>query len=134
MNFEEAKSKVIKYLGISKKTEYEVKMKLKRLNVDENNIDKVITYLLELDYINDLDYVDSYIRQSVRMSKYSIYEISEKLKAKGIKSNILDNKLDILKASNYEEKIIEKIINSKSKNMDEEKVKQYLYRRGFKEI
>lgn len=134
MDFEEAKYKAIKYLGISKKTEYEVEMKLKRLNIDENIIDKVIKYLLELDYINDLDYVNSYIRQNVRMLKYSVYEISEKLKAKGINSNILENKIDTLRSSNYEEKIIDKIVNSKSKNMDEEKIKQYLYRRGFKKI
>ena len=134
MNFEEAKFKAVKYLGISKKTEYEVLIKLKRLDVDKNIIDKVIVYLSEFGYINDLDYVESYIRQSERMLKYSIYEIEEKLKSKGIKSDIIENKLDALASSNYENKIIEKIINTKSKNSDEYKIKQYLFRRGFKNI
>lgn len=134
MEFEEAKSKAIKYLGISKKTEYEVIMKLKRANIDEYIIDKVIKYLVELGYINDVDYVDSYIRQSKRMLKYSIYEITEKLKIKGINSIIIDSKLNILSSSDYETLVVEKIFNVKSKMMDEDKIKQYLYRRGFKRL
>ena len=132
MNFEEAKFKAVKYLGISKKTEQEVTLKLKRLDVDEFIIDKVIRYLAEYGYINDSDYVDSYIRQNKRMLKYSIYEITEKLKAKGIKKDILEDKLDLLASSEYEKEIIKKIINAKSKTVDEYKIKQYLYRRGFK--
>ncbi|MDD2376551.1 MAG: regulatory protein RecX [Clostridia bacterium] len=132
MDFEEAKFKAIKYLGISKKTEYEVIIKLKRLEVDENIIDKVIRYLSEFGYINDIDYVNSYIKQNERILKYSIYEIKEKLKLKGIKKDILENKLNFLVSSKYEDKIIEKIFNTKSKSLDENKIKQYLYRRGFK--
>jgi regulatory protein len=134
MEFEEAKFKAIKYLGLSKKTKYEVILKLKRLNVDENIIDKVITYLVDIGYIDDLDYIDSYIRQNERMLKYSIFEISEKLKSKGISSDIIEDKLNNLILNNYEKQVIEKIVCSKSKTMDEDKVKQYLYRRGFKNI
>jgi len=134
MNFEEAKFKAVKYLGISKKTEYEVVLKLKRLDVDINIIDKVIKYLSQYNYIDDIDYVDSYIRQNERMLKYSIYEISQKLKAKGVKSYIIDSKMETLISSKYEKKIIEKIISTKSKSSDENKIKQYLYRRGFKSI
>lgn len=45
MNFEEAKQKAIKYIGISKKTIYEVKQKLNRLGYNQDIIDKVISYL-----------------------------------------------------------------------------------------
>ncbi|MDF2866076.1 MAG: hypothetical protein K0R72_894 [Clostridia bacterium] len=132
MEFEEAKFKAIKYLGISKKTEYEVEMKLKRLNIDEKIINKVIQYLIEINYINDLDYVESFIRQNEKMLKYSIYEISEKLKVKGVNSDLIEDRLNNLSFKNYENSVIEKIINSKSKNMDIEKINQYLFRRGFK--
>ncbi len=132
MEFEEAKFKAIKYIGLSKKTEYEVIMKLKRSDVDDNIIDKVIKYLLEIKYINDLDYTDSYIIQNEKMLKYSVYEISEKLKSKGINLDIIENKLNKLLINSYEQEVIKKIISSKSKTMDENKIKQYLYRRGFK--
>jgi len=132
MNFEEARFKAIKYLGISKKTEYEVITRLKKLDTDMTIIDKVIKYLSELGYINDIDYVDSYIRQNERMLKYSIYEISEKLKAKGIKNDIIEDKFESLVLNKYEKKVIEKIVSTKSKTLDEIKIKQYIYRRGFK--
>jgi SOS response regulatory protein OraA/RecX len=85
MDFEEAKFKAIKYVGISKKTKYEVTSKLKKIGVEGKVITDVLKYLEELDYVNDLDYVDSYIRQNIRSQKYSIYEITEKLKVKGNK-------------------------------------------------
>lgn len=131
MDFELAKFKAIKYIGISKKSEYEVIMKLKGLNVSEDIVSKVIDYLNELGYINDLDYVDSYIRQSLRMQKYSIFEIREKLKAKGIKSNLIDDRIESNIPEEYEKKIVEKIYNVKAKTLDDQKLKQYLYRRGF---
>jgi len=134
MDFEEAKFKALKYIGISKKSKYEVLLKLKRLGIKEEISSKVIKYLSEYKYIDDLDYVDSYIRQNERMLKYSIYELSQKLKIKGIKSDIIENKLEVLASSKYEKTIIKKIISTKSKTLDENKIKQYLYRRGFKNI
>lgn len=131
MDFELARFKAIKYIGISKKSEYEVIMKLKGLNVSEDIVSKVIEYLNELGYINDLDYVDSYIRQNLRMQKYSIFEIREKLKAKGIKSIFIDDRIQSDIPEEYEKKVVEKIANVKSKTLDEQKLRQYLYRRGF---
>ena len=131
MDFELARFKAIKYIGISKKSEYEVIMKLKGLNVSEDIVSKVIEYLNELGYINDLDYVDSYIRQNLRMQKYSIFEIREKLKAKGIKSIFIDDRIQSDIPEEYEKKVVEKISNVKSKTLDEQKLRQYLYRRGF---
>jgi regulatory protein len=134
MDFEEAKFKALKYIGISKKSKYEVLLKLKRLGAEEEVSNKVTKYLSEYGYIDDVDYVESYIRQNERMLKYSIYELSEKLRAKGIKSDIIENKLGDLASSKYEKTIIKKIISTKSKTLDENKIKQYLYRRGFKNI
>lgn len=131
MDFELAKFKAIKYIGISKKTEYEVITRLRKSNVDDDIIYKVIDHLNEFGYINDEDYVDSYIRQNLRFQKYSIFEIREKLKAKGIKSSLIDNKIKTNIPDDYEQEVIEKIYNVKSKKLDEAQIKQYLYRRGF---
>ncbi len=134
MGFEEAKFKAIKYIGISKKTRFEVMTKLKNMYIEDKIINKVLDYLIELNYINDLDYVDSYIRQNIRLEKYSIFEITEKLKIKGINQSIVDDRIDKLLPSDYEDIVIRKITNIKSKTLDNIKLKQYLYRRGFKNI
>ena len=134
MSFEVAKEKALRYLVTAKKTEYEVRNKLKKSNFEESIIDDVISYLKDLDYINDNDYIDAYIRQCMRLQNYSIYEIKNKLLQKGIKKDIIDKKLEVLRQSNYEQELVNKLLNSKLKNMEEIKQKQYLYRRGFSNI
>ena len=126
-----ARDKAIRYIGISKKTEYEVVKKLKGLKVASSVIEQEIQYLKELGFINDEDYVKSYIKQCSKMQNYSIYEISNKLLQKGIKASIIEQEIDVLKDTEYELKVIAKLINGKLKSYDEIKQKNYLYRRGF---
>lgn len=132
MDFEVAKEKAIRYIGISRKTEYEVFQKLKKLKFDDEIINKVIEYIKNLNYLNDHEYVDAYIRQCMRLQNYSIYEIKNKLLQKCIKKDIIDEKLEVLYESDYEKNVVEKLLKGKLKNTDDEKRKAYLYRRGFK--
>lgn len=131
MDFETAKIKAIKYIGISKKTEMEVKNKLTSLKCEEEVIEKVIKYIFDLGYINDLEYTDAYIRQNMRLLKLSIYEIKQKLLQKGIKKYIIEEKIMPLYDTDYEKNVIEKLYSSKFKNMEELKIKKYLYSKGF---
>lgn len=132
MDYIYLKEKAIKYIGISKKTEFEVRKKLKSISDDEETIDKVISYLKELGYIDDLDYIKSYIRQNVNMLKYSKYELKQKLLQKGIKASIIEEKFETELPFDYERNVIYKLVNGKLKNYDDIKKKEYLYRRGFK--
>ena len=127
-----AREKAIKYIGISKKTEYEVRQKLKRLQVTSSVIDEEIDYLKELGYIDDKDYARSFVKQCYKMMQYSIYEIKNKLLQKGVNASIIEEELELLIASDYELNTIEKLKNGKLKSYDEERLKAYLYRRGFK--
>lgn len=132
MDFETSKAKAIKYIGISKKTEQEVRNKLFSLKLDEEMIDKVIFYLIDNCYIDDLNYVDAYIRQNMRLFKFSIYELKQKLLQKGIKKDIIEEKFNVLYESDYESQVIKKMYDSKFKNMDDIKIKKYLYSKGFR--
>lgn len=131
-NYLIAKEKAIKYIGISKKTKYEVSQKLKKLNMSESIINKVLKELKALDYINDNKYIISYIRQNIRYMKYSIYEIKQKLLQKGIDVSIIELKLEEMLPKDYENNIIEKLKTTKLKDYEPIKQKEYLYRRGFK--
>ena len=132
MSFELAKEKAIRYIVIAKKTELEVRKKLEKCNFEKDIIEDVVNYLTKLGYIDDYDYVDAYIRQCMRLLNYSIYEIRNKLFQKGIKKDIIEEKLQRLYEANYEKKLIEKLLNGKLKSMEKIKQKQYLYRRGFR--
>lgn len=127
-----ARDAAIRYVGISKKTEYEVKQKLKRLKVSSSVIEQEMEYLKELGYIDDLDYVQSYLRQCEKLKQYSIYEITNKLLQKGIKASIIEQEIDSLKESDYELRVIEKLNKGKLKSYDDIKKQNYLYRRGFR--
>lgn len=134
MNFEQAKEKAVKYLVLTLRTENEVRNKLKKLNVEEDIIEQVIEYLKGINYINDSNYIEAYIRQCIKIPKYSKYEIKMKLLQKGIDKSFLEEKLEKYDMQEYERKIIEKLKESKLKDMDQIKQKAYLYRRGFNVI
>lgn len=132
MSFELAKEKAIRYIVVAKKTESEVIKKLEKLGFETEIIEDVIKYLANLGYIDDNDYVDAYIRQCMRLLNYSIYEIKNKLLQKGIKKDIIEEKLQKLYESDYEKQLIQKLLNGKLKSMEKLKQKQYLYRRSFR--
>ncbi len=132
MDYETAKEKAVRYLVLALRTEEEVKNKLRKLNVEEDIIVQVTEYLKSIGYINDEKYVEAYIRQCINIPKYSKYEIRMKLIQKGINKEILSEKLEELDNCDYENKLIDKLLKGKLKNMEPLKQKAYLYRRGFR--
>ena len=132
MEFEVAKEKAVRFIGISKKTANEVETKLKKLNISNDTINEVVEYLKGLGYIDDVDYVKAYIRQCIKMQKYSIYEIKQKLLIKGISRELILEFVDELYSTDYESKVIQKLLSGKLSSMEQEKQKNYIYRRGFK--
>lgn len=136
MEFEIAKGKAIAYIVRSRKTENELRLKLKKLGYNQEVIQDVIYYFKDLGYIGDEEYVDAYMRQCMRLKSYSLFEIKNKLLQKGIKKDIIEKKLGVFQDNfpDYEKEIINKLLNSKLKNMEDLKKKQYLFRRGFKNI
>lgn len=134
MELDIAKERAIAYLMRSKKTSNEVTMKLKKLGFTEEIVQEVISYFIKLGYIDDNEYVDAYIRQCMRLQNYSLFEIKNKLLQKGVKKDIIEDKLQVLEDSDYEKELVKKLINGKLKNMDDIKQRQYLFRRGFKNI
>lgn len=131
MEFEEAKERAVRYLVLALRTQREVENKLRKLKVNDEIIFQVVEYLKDIGYIDDLKYVDAYLRQCISIPKYSVYEIKMKLLQKGIDKELLQKKLSKFNSKNYEEKLVEKLLNGKLKNMEPIKQKAYLYRRGF---
>lgn len=131
MNFDEAKEKAVRYLVLQLRTEEEVKNKLRKLNVEEEIIIEVTEYLKSIGYIDDVKYVEAYLRQCISIPKYSVYEIKMKLIQKGVNKNLVSEKLEEFDGYNYEKSLINKFLNGKLKNMEPLKQKAYLYRRGF---
>ena len=132
MNFEQAKERAVRYTALSRKTDYEVRRKLKQLNVDEDIISKVSEYLKQLGSIDDVAYTEAFLRQSFKMEKLSVFEMKQKLLSKGIDKELIDEKLCDYDVVDYEKRVVSRLVNGKLSSYDDDKSKSYLYRKGFR--
>ena len=131
--FDEAKTKVMKYIVYKKRTENEVRTKFQN-DIEENMLDDIIEYLKEAKYIDDKDYIAKMVNNIMMLKNISITELKYKLMAKGIDKNLIEDYIyeneDELKE--YEVKSASNIIEKK-KNLEEIEIKNYLLKKGFKQ-
>ena len=130
--FDEAKTRVLKYILYKKRTENEIKTKFGK-TYQEELLEDVIEYLKEAGYINDDEYVLKTVNQICALKNLSIKEIRYKLLAKGISKDKIDdymseNRKEMLE---YEEKSASTVAYKKSSSMGKEEIKNYLIKKGY---
>ena len=132
--FDNQKTKILKYIMYKKRTEYEVRTKFKN-QIDEDMLDDIIEYLKEANYINDYEFIKKQVNEYMLLKTMSIKEIRYKLYGKGLDKKLIEKYIDenYERLQEYENKCIEKIKTKKSQTMDEQEIQQYLYRKGYKE-
>ena len=131
--FDKGKTKILKYILYKKRSENEVRRKFAK-ELDENMLEDIIEYLKEAKYINDNDYIRRTVNNFIILKNLSIKELKYKLLAKGLKKNdiedyIYENKEEL---EEYEIKSISNIICKKSLSMEQDEIKQYLLKKGYK--
>ena len=130
--FDEKKTRVMKYIVFKKRTEYEVRNKFNGL-IEENMLEDIIQYLKDAKYLNDKEYIEKAINNFKTLKNLSLKEIKYKLLQKGLnKSDIeeymYENKEEL---NEYEKQSARNIINKKQKEMEQEEIKQYLLKKGY---
>ena len=127
------KTKVFKYITYKKRTEQEVRNKFKG-QIEEQMLEEIIEYFKEAKYIDDYEFVEKQVREYMNLKTMSITEIKYKLLTKGIDKNIIENYIskNEEELEEDEKKCIEKIKLKKAGTMEEQELKQYLYRKGYK--
>ena len=131
--FDREKTKVLKYILYKKRSEYEVRNKFSK-TIDEELLEAIIEYLKEAKYIDDEEYIRKTVNQFKLLKNMSIREIEYKLQAKGLKRNniedyIYKNKEEL---EEYEIKSAKNIINKKQASMEQDEIKTYLLKKGYK--
>lgn len=131
--FEKEKTKVLKYILYKKRSESEVRKKYSE-EIEENLLENIIEYLKQAKYIDDKEYIKKTVNNFIALKNLSIKEIKYKLLSKGLNKNdiedyIYENKEDL---EEYEKKSISNIIYKKSTAMEQEEIKQYLLKKGYK--
>ena len=131
--FDKAKTKIIKYIIYKKRSENEIRRKYEK-EIDENMLEDIIEYLKEAKYIDDSEYIRKTVNNFIALKNLSIKELKYKLLAKGLNKNdvedyIYNNKEEL---EEYEVKSISNIIYKKSASMEQDEIKQYLLKKGYK--
>ena len=130
--FDEQKTKVMKFIVYKKRTEQEVRNKFEN-SMEKNMLDDIIEYLKEAKYLDDKEYIEKSINNFKILKNLSLKEIKYKLLAKGVNRNDIDdyfyeNKEEL---NEYEKKSARNIYYKKQKDMDFEEIKQYLLKKGY---
>lgn len=131
--FDNEKTKVMKYIVYKRRTEKEIRTKFAN-TIEENLLNDIIDYLKEAKYIDDTEYVERAVNNIKGLKNLSIKEIKYKLLAKGIKKDDIEdycyeNKEEL---EEYELQSAKNIVFKKSKDYDEEELRMYLLKKGFK--
>lgn len=131
--FDEQKTKVMKYIVFKKRTEQEVRTKFEN-SIEPNMLEDIIEYLKEAKYLDDKEYIEKAINNFKVLKNLSLKEVKYKLLLKGLNKNdiedyLYDNKEEL---NEYEVISARNIIYKKQRDMDIEEMKQYLYKKGYK--
>ena len=131
--FDEQKTKVMKYIVFKKRTEQEVRTKFANL-IEENMLEDIIEYLKEAQYLNDKEYIEKTINNYKILKNLSLKEVKYKLLAKGLnKDDIEDYFYEHKEELNeYEPKSAKNIFYKKQRDMEQDEIKQYLLKKGYK--
>ena len=102
--------------------------------MEENLLEDIIEYLKQAKYIDDKEYIRKTVNNFLALKNLSIKELKYKLLSKGLNKNdiedyIYENKEEL---EEYEIKSISNIIYKKSASMEQDEIKQYLLKKGYK--
>lgn len=131
--FDKQKTKILKYIIYKKRSENEVRTKFKQ-TIQEDMLEDIIEYLKEAKYINDAEYIEKLINEYKALKNMSIKEIQYKLYTKGIKSDLIEEYIykNEEELNEYEAKSATNIINKKKSSLNEDEIKIYLMKKGYK--
>ena len=128
---EKLRNRMLKYIVYKKRSEYEIRQKFSE--EDEDMVEDAIEYFKELNYINDRVYIERAIKEFIALKNMSIKEITYKICQKGISKKILDDYICQNKESmlEYEISSAKAIIIKKQNKLEEQEIKDFLFKKGF---
>lgn len=130
--FDEQKTRILKYIMYKKRTETEVRMKFEK-EIEENLLDDIIEYLKDAKYIDDTEYIKKTVNNIMILKNLSIKELKYKLYAKGLDKDLIDDYIyeNQDKLIEYEIKSALNIIAKKKTDLEESEIKNYLLKKGY---
>lgn len=134
LDFEKAKEKALSALSRRRYTKKEITDKLKKCGADDEVSEKVVEWAVSYGFLNDEEYVKSYISDAVNIKKYGMRKIKFELLRKGIDKFVLEDvlfEMDPIDETDNIKNILEKRLKNKDDRKEADRVIRYLISRGF---
>ena len=131
--YDKQKTKVLKYIIYKKRTEREVIQKFSK-TIDANMLEDIVEELKQNGYINDKEYIKRAVNNFILLKNLSLKELKYKLLSKGLQEYLIqdyfyENEEEL---QQYEQKSAYNILLKKQNIMEQEEIKQYLLKKGYK--
>ena len=101
--YEAAKNKALRLLEYRSHSEREMRDKLKRVGFGHEEIERVLEFLREYNFINDREFAEKYARNLKNIKRMGKHRIKAELMKKGIASELID---DAISGIDWEEEDI----------------------------
>ncbi len=86
-------NKLMHYCNYKERCEKEVREKINKLDVDPDWTDKIVDYLKELDYLNNVRFATAFIHSKFKYNKWGNRKISYELSRKGFSTSEINQLL-----------------------------------------
>ena len=132
--YDNEKTKVLKYALYKKRTIREIKTKFRSV-IKEEMLEDILQELEQNGYIGDEMYIKKAVHEYMALKNLSIKELKYKLSSKGIQNSLIEDYIseNIEELEEYERKSAENITIKRAVNMDENDIRLYLMKKGYKE-
>jgi regulatory protein len=121
------------YCSRSEKCEFDVRKKLEGTELDINQVDELIDYLIENKYIDNSRFAEFFANDKFKFNKWGKQKIKMHLNQKQISSSIIQNALNTIDLKEYK-KTLKEIIDKKrksTKETDKYKLKEKIIRNAL---
>ncbi len=133
--FSHGKNRAIYYLSFKQRSKKEIQDYLKKQGIETQYIPRIITVLEKENWINDLRYAENYLSQNLHNGNKGPYILSQKLKEKGIDTDIITSLLKDYDSSQLSQQLAEKSLRKYQDKLPykalKDKIIQQLLAKGF---
>ena len=138
IGIEKGFQKIKHYCAYQERSHYEVKEKLYSFGLYKNEVEQLISQLIEENYLNEERYAIAFAGGKFRMKQWGKVKIKYELKGKGVSEYNIKKGLAAIDTADYM-KTLYKLSDAKIKTVKSEKniftkkkkVQQYLMQKGF---
>ncbi len=131
---QEALLKLQRYCTYQDRCHQEVRSKLLELSIYGDDLEEIMAYLVEENYLNEERFARSFARGKFKMKQWGRIKIRQQLKARQISDYCIKKGLEEILEEDYLASIhllVSKKLNQDTSDEAKQKVAQYLIRKGY---